>query len=166
MKQMLRSKMLFDQLVQLTIGNVKKNFLFDKRSRSVQLFLIKLYYILFYAWNCIELYIILLQKLYIILCTVINFVSNTHMYETLCAGHDSGSHSCSIWKRAEFYWIVPYCYGMRRPIFKFLKIKKKLNILFKKRNWFFYVNIKIQRIKNQITIRHNNDNPVSYTYTK
>lgn len=44
--------------------------------------------------------------------------------------HDSGSHSCSIWKRAEFYWIVPYCYGMRRPIFKFLKIKKKLNILF------------------------------------
>lgn len=89
MKQMLRSKILFDQSVQLTIGDVKmrkKTFLFDKRSRSVQLFLIELYYILFYAWNCIELYIILLQKWYIILCTVINFVSNTHMYETLCTG--------------------------------------------------------------------------------
>lgn len=52
MKQMLRSKILFDQSVQLTIGDVKmrkKTFLFDKRSRSVQLFLIELYYILFYA---------------------------------------------------------------------------------------------------------------------
>lgn len=26
------------------------------------------------------------------------------------------------------------------------------------------MNIKIQKIKNQITIRHNNNNPVSYTY--
>lgn len=132
---------MFDQSVRIDNRlnvNAKKNFLLDKRSRSVQFLFNRIIYyfmheILLYIWI---IYHFITEMVYYIMHGYKFRFEYPYAWNT-APSHDSGSHSCSIWKRAEFYWIMPYCYGMRGPIFKFLKIKKKLNILFQKSNWFF-----------------------------
>lgn len=81
-------------------------FLFDKRSRSVQLFLIELYYIYYFMHEIVSNYI------YYFITEIVYYIMHGYKFRFVripicmkhCApAHDSGSHSCSIWKRAEFY---------------------------------------------------------------